>query len=397
MGAFSFAASQKQKRGLEMTESATLATAPSVAAPRQATGRHLSPEGYAAFGAALDAIRARVTADIGERDLRYIRRMIRFQRTAEIGGRLALFALLLGFSPIVFGLGVLLLALSKILNNMEIGHNVMHGQYNWTNDPKLRGKDFEWDSACPADQWRHSHNYVHHNFTNILGKDRDIGYGILRMADEQPWKPKHLFQPFRAVLMALIFEWGVAMHDLEMDRLRAKEISWQSVRERFWQSIRKMGRQGLKDYVIFPLLAFPIFGTVLLGNFLANIIRNVWAFVIIFCGHFTTDVVMFTEEETANETRGEWYVRQLLGSSNIRGPRWFYVLSGHLSHQIEHHLFPNMPAHRYQEIQPEVEALCRQYGLPYHTGSLSRQFSEVVMRILRLSLPSRGNMHTANA
>lgn len=382
-----------------MTDTATLSAPSSTAAPRrEATGRRLSPENYAAFGAALDAIRARITADIGDKDLRYIRRMIRTQQVAEVSGRLALFSLLLGYNALVFWLGVALLGLAKILNNMEIGHNVMHGQYNWTNDPKLRGKDFEWDCACPAEQWRHSHNYVHHNFTNILGKDRDVGYGILRMADEQPWKPKHLFQPFRAVLMALIFEWGVAMHDLEMDRLRTKEITWQSVRERFWQSLRKMGRVGLKDYVIFPLLAFPIFGTVLLGNFLANIIRNVWAFVIIFCGHFTDNVEMFTEAEAANETRGEWYVRQLLGSSNIRGPRWFYVLSGHLSHQIEHHLFPNMPAHRYQEIQPEVEALCRQYNLPYNTGSLFKQFGEVMKRILRLSFPSsRGNLQAANA
>ncbi|MCC2638559.1 MAG: putative LINOLEOYL-CoA [Moraxellaceae bacterium] len=372
-----------------MTHPAELAPAsPAAAAHHPATGRRLSAADYAAFGAALDGIRARVTADLGERDVTYIRRMIRVQRSAEIGGRLALF---LGFNPIAWCLGVGLLSLSKILDNMEIGHNVMHGQYNWTNDPALRGKNFEWDNACPGEQWRHSHNYVHHTFTNILGKDRDVGYGILRMADEQPWKPKHLFQPVRAFLMMLIFEWGVAMHDLEMDRLRSGEVAWKTVKPRLLQSLRKMGRQGLKDYVIFPLLAFPIFSSVLLGNLAANVIRNIWAFVIIFCGHFTDQVEMFTEAETANETRGEWYVRQLLGSSNIKGGRWLYILSGHLSHQIEHHLFPNMPAHRYAEIQPEVEALCREYGLPYNTGSLGRQFGTVVRRILRLSLPGSGS------
>jgi fatty acid desaturase len=371
-----------------MTQTSTLAGASSSGPTlRQSAGPRLGPDDAAAFGAELDALRMRVMSDLGERDERYIRRMIRIQRSAEIGGRLSLF---LGFNPVAWCLGVALLSLSKILDNMEIGHNVMHGQYNWTNDPKLRGKSFEWDSACPGDQWRHSHNYIHHNYTNILGKDRDVGYGILRMADEQPWKPKHLFQPFRAFIMMLIFEWGVAMHDLEMDRLRAGEISWQTVRPRFWQSMRKMGRQGLKDYVIFPLLAWPIFSSVLLGNLAANLIRNIWAFVIIFCGHFTDDVVMFTEEETRDETRGQWYVRQLLGSSNISGPRWFHILSGHLSHQIEHHLFPNMPAHRYAEIQPEVEALCRRYNLPYNIGGLGTQFTAVVRRILRLSLPTFG-------
>lgn len=367
------------------TDSATAELLTHAPAPRT----RLSPEESAAFGAELDALRARVMGSLGERDVRYIKRMIHIQRSAEIGGRLALFC---GFNPFAWCLGVMLLSLSKILDNMEIGHNVMHGQYNWTNDPKLRGKNFEWDSACPGEQWRHSHNHIHHTHTNILGKDRDIGYGILRMADEQPWKPKHLFQPVRALIMALIFEWGVAMHDLEMDRLRAGEISWQSVRPRFWQSMRKMGRQALKDYLVFPLLAWPIFGTVLLGNLAANVIRNVWAFVIIFCGHFTDEVEMFTEEETRNETRGEWYVRQLLGSSNIQGGRLFHILSGHLSHQIEHHLFPNMPAHRYAEIQPEVEAICRHYGLRYNTGGLGRQFGTVVKRIFRLALPPLGKM-----
>ncbi len=378
-----------------MTQIAELAKSlPVPSVQYTATGRRLCPRDHAAFGAALDGIRTRVTADLGEQDVAYIRRMIRLQRSAEIGGRLALF---LGFHPVAWCLGVGLLSLSKILDNMEIGHNVMHGQYNWTNDPELRGKTFEWDNACPGEQWRHSHNYVHHTFTNILGMDRDVGYGILRMADEQPWKPKHLFQPFRAFLMMLIFEWGVAMHDLEMDRLRSGEVSWQAVKPRFMQSLRKMGRQGLKDYVIFPLLAFPIFSSVLLGNLAANVIRNIWAFVIIFCGHFTDQVEMFTEEETANETRGEWYVRQLLGSSNIKGGRWLHILSGHLSHQIEHHLFPDMPAHRYAEIQPEVEALCREYGLPYNTGSLGRQFGTVVKRILRLSLPGTGGRQPATA
>ena len=378
-----------------MTQAMSIVSDPAARTlPATPVRQRLDAADSAAFGAELDALRARVMGSLGDRDLRYIKRMIRIQRSAEVGGRLALFC---GFNPFAWCLGVALLSLSKILDNMEIGHNVMHGQYNWANDPELRGKNLEWDNACPGEQWRHSHNHIHHTHTNILGKDRDVGYGILRMADEQPWRPKHLFQPVRAFLMMLIFEWGVAMHDLEMDRLRAREVSWEAVRPRFWQSMRKMGRQGIKDYVVFPLLAWPIFGTVLLGNLAANVIRNIWAFVIIFCGHFTDDVVMFSEEETRHETRGDWYVRQLLGSSNIEGSRWFHILSGHLSHQIEHHLFPNMPAHRYAEIQPEVEAICRHYGLPYNTGSLGGQFGMVVKRILRLSLPGRGHKKAATS
>jgi hypothetical protein len=80
---------------------------------------------------------------------------------------------------------VLALANAKILDNMEIGHNVMHGQYDWTGDPALNSQTFEWDIACDGEQWRHSHNVTHHTYTNILGKDRDLGYSLLRMTDEQ--------------------------------------------------------------------------------------------------------------------------------------------------------------------------------------------------------------------
>lgn len=151
---------------------------------------------------------------------------------------------------------------------------------------------------------------------------------------------------------------------------------------------KKTWRQVLKDYIVFPLLAGPFFLPVLLGNIVANLMRNVWAFLIIFCGHFTEGAEMFTEAECENETKGEWYIRQLLGSSNLEGGKLFHIMSGNLSHQIEHHMFPDIPAHRYAEMGVEVRAICEQYGLPYNTGSLSRQFGTVVKRIFRLSLPS---------
>lgn len=349
-------------------------------------GRHLTSAEVEALGKELDALRERIRADLGEKDVAHIKKIIRLQRRLEIGGRAAIYAGI--FNPLAWAVGVGALGVAKILDNMEIGHNVMHGQYDWTNDPELRGKKFEWDTACDGDQWRHSHNFMHHTYTNIVGKDRDVGYGILRMADDQPWAPATAFQPVYAFLLMVFFEWGVAFHDLEADRIRSGERKWKDVKPMVKTMLNKASRQVLKDYIVFPLLAGPFFLPVLAGNAIANIIRNIWAFVIIFCGHFTDEVQMFNEAETQNETRGEWYVRQMLGSSNIKGGRWFHIMSGHLSHQIEHHLYPDIPAQRYSEMGPEVEKICEKYGLPYNTGSLSRQFGTVVKRIFRLSVPS---------
>lgn len=338
------------------------------------------------LGAELDALRARVVDRIGDQDRAYLYRIIKAQRGFEVAGRALMY---LGFLPPCWLAGVAALSVSKILDNMEIGHNVMHGQYDWMREPELNSRVFEWDTVCPADQWKHSHNYRHHTFTNILGEDRDIGYGILRIDPAQKWNPYYLGNPVYAFALMLFFEWGVMAHDLEAERIVTGERSWSDVKRTVRGWWRKAGRQVLKDYVVFPALTGPLFVSTALGNATANLVRNVWAYSIIFCGHFPSGVQTFTAAETANETRGEWYVRQMLGSANITGSPLFHIMSGNLSHQIEHHLFPDLPAHRYPEMAPEVEAVCHKYGLPYNTGGFFRQIGSVWRKICTLALPPR--------
>jgi NADPH-dependent stearoyl-CoA 9-desaturase len=346
----------------------------------------LSPEQLDRFGEELDAIRRRVIDERGELDANYIRRVIKAQRGLEVAGRALLWA---GVFPPAWIAGTTALSLSKILDNMEIGHNVMHGQYDWMNDPKLAGKNFEWDNACPADQWRHSHNYMHHTHTNIVGKDRDVGYGVLRMSEEQRWTPYYLGNQVYAVLLALLFQYGVAVHDLETERLMSGEVKVAEKRRMVKEIWKKTRRQSLKDYVLFPALSGPFFLFPLTGNLTANLVRNVWSFTIIFCGHFPEGTHEFSEEETENESRGQWYYRQLLGSANLSGSKPFHVLAGNLSFQIEHHLFPDLPANRYAELSTEVREICGRYGIPYNVGPLGRQFGSVVKKICRLALPDR--------
>jgi fatty acid desaturase len=348
---------------------------------------HLTEEQIEQLGIELDAIRNRVVAELGERDVNYIRNMIKTQRGLEIAGR----ALLeFGWLPPAWLAGTAALSVSKILDNMEIGHNVMHGQYNWTGDPALNSQKFEWDTLCPGDQWRHSHNYLHHTHTNVLGMDKDIGYGILRMSEDQRWKPYYLGNPIYAFLLMLLFEEGVALHDLDADWANENVLKPGVVNVSKLKSVaRKVVRQFGKDYVLFPLLAGPGAPFTFAGNMTANLIRNIWSFTIIFCGHFPDGVEEFTQEEVENETRGGWYMRQMLGSANITGGKLFHIMSGNLSHQIEHHLFPDIPAHRYAEIAVEVRQVCERYGLAYNTGPLSKQIGSVWKKIFKLAMPPR--------
>ena len=355
---------------------------------------HLSRSEIDEIGRELDELRAEVLAALGEEDARHIRGIVRLARTASIAGRSLL---MFGVTPVSFGLGVTALSGAKILENMEIGHNVLHGQYDWMNDPTLDSRTYEWDIVCDASQWRHYHNYEHHTFTNILGKDRDVGYGMIRVSEEQRWHPKHLLQPVSNALLSLLFQWGVGTHDMDPIRHLAGKGDAEEFDRKWEQFKTKAAHQLFKDYVLFPLLAPWNAPRVFLGNLTANTIRNVWTNVIIFCGHFPEGTRVFSEEETTSETRGDWYLRQMQGSANIEGGSWFHVMTGHLSHQIEHHLFPDIPARRYPEIAPRVRALCEKYGLPYNTGSFWQQYGSVLARIVRLALPPQDGAPAAAA
>jgi fatty acid desaturase len=344
----------------------------------------LTAEQLEELGREFDAIHDEVFADLGDRDSRYIRATIKLHRQLVLAAR----AMLLGsrYKPLWLA-GTASLSVAKILENMEIGHNVMHGQWDWMNDPDINSQNWDWDTASPADAWRHSHNYEHHTFANIRGKDRDLGYEIMRIDPHQKWHPVYLLQPFYNLLLMGFFEWGVALHDLNFDAIHAGEKSKEQVLEELKGIGVKARRQIVKDYVAFPLLSGRAWKSTLAANFTANIVRNVWAYSIIFCGHFPDQTYTFSQEEVADETRGGWYVRQLLGSANIDGGSLFHLMAGNLSFQVEHHLYPDMPSSRYVEIAPRVRDVCRRYGLPYNTGPLGKQLGSVHRTILRLAFP----------
>jgi fatty acid desaturase len=402
----------------------------------------LTPEQIEAIGKEFDELHEQVKSDLGDRDARYIRSMIAFQRRLALIGRAELIA---SRWRVPWLLGASTLGMAKILENMEIGHNVMHGQWDWMNDPVINSRAWDWDTASTAEAWRHSHNFIHHTYTNIVGKDRDLGYEIMRIDPGQKWYPFYLLQPIYNIALAALFEWGVAVHDLDFEAIRAGEKDKQQVRKELKGIAGKARTQITKDYIAWPLISGLVmtaieagvlaakahdetraqglgrrarraarkaggrvrntgkdsllsqlverrsfrepFKRTLTANVAANLMRNVWSYAIIFCGHFPDQAYTFTQEETENETRGGWYVRQLLGAANIDGGPLFHVISGNLGYQVEHHLYPDMPSTRYGEIAPRVREICERYGLPYNTGPLHQQLGMVQRTILRLAFP----------
>ncbi|AUH68231.1 MULTISPECIES: fatty acid desaturase family protein [Gordonia] len=353
---------------------------------------HLTDADVEELGAKLDQIRADIEADRGERDARYIRNTIAFQRTLEAAGRALTFG---ARNRALWWAGASALGVAKIVENMELGHNVMHGQWDWMNDPEVHSTSWEWDNTGPSAHWKHTHNFIHHKYTNVLGMDDDVGYGLLRVTRDQRWRPFNLGNIAYNTVLALAFQYGVAAQHLELGRKRRT----QEEKDQFRKDLRdvgvKIGRQAGKDYVVYPALVGAVTRSrsgarkAFTANVMANVIRNVWSNAVIFCGHFPDGAEKFTKQDVDSETRGEWYLRQMLGSANFRSGPVLAFMSGNLSYQIEHHIFPDLPSNRLAEIAVRVQALCAEYDLPYTTGSFPVQYAKSWRTIAKLSLPNK--------
>ena len=274
---------------------------------------HLSDADLEEFGAELEAIRSDIEASRGAADRKYIKRAIAFHRGIEVAARLVI-----GGSRGKFGwaVGTAALAAAKCIENMELGHNISHGQWDWMNDPEIHSSTWEWDMAGVASQWQNSHNYRHHVFSNVVGVDDDLGFRVLRVTRDEAWQVHAWTQAGRALVLALLFEWGVALHGLlsvqERETTDAGRAAHRNV------LLRKMARQIGKDYVVFPALSRRRWWRTLGANVVANGLRNVWAYIVIVCGHFTDGAEKFDPSVLEGETKPEWYLRQMLGTANFR-------------------------------------------------------------------------------
>lgn len=363
---------------------------------------HLTDEDVAEIGRRFAAIEAKHRDSLGEKDASYIRNLVRTQRWMDVGSRIATIA-----HPALALPAALVLSNAKILENLEIGHNVMHGQWDWMNDPEIHSTTWEWDNAGPSSGWKNTHNVTHHTYTNIIGMDNDVGYGVLRVTRDRKWTPSHLLQPVTNVVLASLFELAVGFYDVELGRTFTGRQTWEETKPKLFETFRKVGEQFNKDYVAFPLVAGAAalvtgagvsalrkkagrkgkavkagklgrteraglnLGAALAAKragqaaLVANFMRNVWAYAVIFCGHFPDDAETFTKRTLANESRDEWYLRQMLGSANFEGGKLLTIMSGNLNYQIEHHLYPDMPSNQFgyrcrgegdrQGVRPSVQ------------------------------------------
>jgi NADPH-dependent stearoyl-CoA 9-desaturase len=351
-------------------------------------------ERFRLFGEGLDSIKARVEAELGEADVRYVRRLNRVSRSFEVVGRVLIHV---SPEPVSFSAGVLALWLHKQLQATEIGHTVLHGAYDrLPNADGLRSETYSWDTPIDEESWRAGHNGRHHGNTNVAGRDPDIHFGPVRLTEQTPWRKHNRWQlPFTLFVLMPNFSFLMNTHftglnDLYFDNGQPEKLDFLPDRSRenrrlAWKrTLRKYVPHYAKEYVFFPLLAGPFFWKVMLGNWLAGTLRDLYSSATIFCGHVGEEVQSHPQG-TKPRSRGEWYAMQVESANNYDVSWPVSVLCGGLDHQIEHHLFPRLPPQRLRQIAPEVRALCEAYGVEYRSESWGRTLWKALRWVKELS------------
>ena len=293
------------------------------------------------FGAALDAIRRRVEAEVGAEDVAYIRHVDRISRTAELAGRVLLHVC---FEPVGFTAGVGCLWIGKQLQATEIGHAVMHGAYDrLAAGDRFRADTFVWKMPFSEAVWHELHNLAHHSHTNVAGRDPGRG------------------------------------------------IAWRA--ELTLRMVRKALPYYAREYVLFPALAGPLFWKVLLGNWLSELIRDTYSILSIYANHDGHDVAYY-EAGTRAKSRAEWYLMQVEATNNFAVPLPVSILCGALDRHIEHHLFPRLPPNRLREVSREVRRVCEEHGVAYKEAGWGTTLRKVWRELRRptMSAPRRERM-----
>jgi fatty acid desaturase len=364
----------------------------SLVSPSPIAAELTDAERYRRFGAELDVLKQRVMDRVGAEDVTYVRRMNRFSRAMEIAGRLLI---LLSPEPVTFLLGVGALWVHKQLQSTEIGHTALHGAYDrLPGGEAFSSKKWRWDTPIDEESWRLAHNVRHHGNTNVAGKDPDIDFGPVRLTTRTEHMTAHRWQlPFALAVIFPMFAMTINAHVTGLTEALTPEgrplhfLADRSARSRraAWKkAARKYVPYYLYNFVLFPLLAGPMFLKVLLGNVMAEVMRDVYSACTIFCGHVGHDVKSYPPGTRAHG-RGEWYAMQVQSTNNYEVSRPLSVLCGGLDRQIEHHLFPTLAPQRLREIAPEVRALCERWGIEYKTDTWGRTLRKALAHIGNLA------------
>ncbi|MRG93837.1 fatty acid desaturase family protein [Polyangium spumosum] len=334
-----------------------------------------------AFHADIKALRREIDDSLGEDDLRHLYKLERWGRACTALGMLSA-----GLAP--NPASALLLGVGRS-TRWILMHHIGHRGYDkvpgvparYTSKVFARGKRrfLDWCDWILPEAWIYEHNVLHHSYTGELD-DRDL---IERNTEEL----REHSMPVRYGLMGLLaLTWRASYYapsTLEVYRERhaerdGKAPSKEGQDRELW--LRCYLPYAAIHFGLLPLCHLPLgpWGvfSAFCNSLMAEVITNVHTFCVIGPNHTGDDLYRFDDRPAS---RAEFFVRQVIGSVNYRtGGDLVDFAHLWLNYQIEHHLFPDIPMRKYQEVQPKVKALCEKYGIPYVQESVFSRVKKMV-------------------
>ena len=349
----------------------------------------------------LQALYDETRALMGEEDLAHIRKVAAYSRAIKNRSRELIQK---GGSPDALKHGIVLYMMHTLLEFSELGHNIMHGSYdNLPNVGEFHSDKWDWDFVTSIKEWKVMHHQNHHPFTNIVGKDHDLGYSVLRLYPTQNWYGHHSLQPaLMSVFLLHIYHFSLYTATSAARVEGRKVLSFETFRATF-DLARK---HALQNYIKEPVEAGPRFLQTLIGNYLGTTLGYDLTFLILALEHHSPNVQVFPDPGPT-ESRDGYFRRQLLGTTNfVPMPELdsffeailekevdfperpsFEVFYGGLTTHIEHHLFPDLPCNRQRDIAPKVREICAKHGLPYNVTTFEVIVPEILRNFFRWAIP----------
>ncbi|HYB98676.1 MAG TPA: fatty acid desaturase [Candidatus Limnocylindrales bacterium] len=329
-----------------------------------------------AFERDIAQLRTELRASLGQDDLRHLRRIERWGRAATAVGMATAW-----IAPNPLSAAALALGRST---RWLLMHHIGHRGYDRVPGvaPRYTSRVFarrwrrmlDWPDWMVPEAWIYEHNILHHQHTgetrdpdlierNVSGVNASdvpvaVRYGLLAVLAVS-WRASY-YAP-----KTLRAWWHRGAGD---DAPRATPVA--ALLRRCYAPYAAL------HFVALPLLFAP-FGwwaafSALCNSMMADVLTNLHTFFVVGPNHTGDDVFRF---EGSPSSRGEFYLRQVVGSVNYRtGGDVLDFAHLWLNYQIEHHLFPDAPMLAYRRIQPRVREICERHGVPYLQEPVSRRF-----------------------
>jgi fatty acid desaturase len=228
--------------------------------------------------------------------------------------------------------------------------------------------------------WMTKHSR-HHANPNIMGKDPDIERDYVSFTTEDAAKAKGVYAWLTKrqgyLFFPILMGEGLNLHIRGFTTVFGRG----KVDKRWLEAVMLVTRIAAYVTVVFLMLP-PGMAAAFIGVQLA--VFGVYMGASFAPNHKGMPIL-------PHDSKVDFLRRQVLTSRNIRSGRFMNFYMGGLNHQIEHHLFPNMPRPHLKRAQLIAKEYCRTHNIDYTETTIWQSYAIVIRYLNQVGLSAGGD------